>query len=182
VGPGNNLRLLGEFKRLGECMTTDQLRVQYYQFLVTKSHADKLKKRQEQLRLELMAEAKRRGEQTPEGHFRIIFDEAVNVDDKSFSVMKAERRVARYFNFDKAEELLVSKGLYSPEKVAEIENLLDQLAEKLLDEYDQPVEIDVEVRLSQDDVYGLFQEGKLTEEEVLSLEDEDESWAFQTRG
>lgn len=163
-------------------MQTDPLRVRYYQFLVTKAQAEAAKKEQEKLRVELMAEAKKRGEQTAEGHFRLEFDEPVGIGDKLYSVMKAERRVTRYFDYDKAEELLVSKGLYDPEKAAAMQRQLEVLAETLLDKYDQPVDIEIQVGLSQDAVYGLFQEDKISEEEVLSLENEDESWAFQTRG
>lgn len=160
----------------------DPLRVDYYKYLVTKDQAEKLTKEKDELKARLMEQAKKRGEQTPEGHHRLEFDESVTVAGRNYKVMKAEKRVQRFFSYEKAEELLTAKGLYDSGVVALIQQRILDFADDLLEEFGQPIDVEIDVGLSQDAVYALFQEGHLTEEEVLSLDDETITWAFQTRG
>jgi len=98
-------------------------------------------------------------------------------DDDYYFRIKRERRSSPTFDEDKAIELLIDKVLLNPHAFDYVYGELEKKAEELT--IGSPLKVTITVSIDQDEVYALYQQDELTEEEVLSLTGENVTWAFK---
>jgi hypothetical protein len=127
------------------------------EFLSIKFEVATLTERQDILKKDLMSEVAKNGEPDEKGNLFLELPTPVTVHGQTFGTLKRERRVSIVFDAEVAEQILVSHGLLEAATTIP-----------------EPVPF-----LDQDKIYVLHQEGKLTEEEIDSMFNEHESFAFK---
>jgi hypothetical protein len=148
----------------------------YSQFLALKAEVEdatpKLNNLKKEL-LQIVQEAKD-VDIDDKGSKYLSLEQPLTINGKTYSAMKRERRTTKVFLVEKAEELMTEKGLYDKARVDEFrEDILTQV-----DNFPQPVSVYVDIQLDQDEVYLAYQNDLLTEEEVDSLFEMSETFAF----
>lgn len=124
------------------------------QFLALREEEKVAAARKEVLKKELQPLVAKEGDlDEVAGHRTLAFSEPIEVDGKSFTGMKQEKRVSKTFDEEAAEVLLKAKGLW-----------------------DHAIEV-IEV-IDQDKVYALHMDEKITEAEMDSLLVSKETFAF----
>lgn len=133
--------------------STDSINVNHLanEFEETKSIEKRIKTRLTKMRDQLVDIVKSQGSPDDKGHLWVELSEDT---EQGSSSIKYERRASQVFDIDKAEEFLENKGLLGE----------CQVTITVLDE---------------SKVLRLFQEDKLTEEEIDSLYKVSESWALK---
>lgn len=128
------------------------------QFLALKFQETEITSRKNKLRDEVAAHVDAVGEPDEKGSLFWKLTPPIEINGQKFVEVKRERRVSTSLNEDATQELVASKG-----------------AEILARVY-KPV---TEIRLDQDELYVLNQEGVLTDAELDGLFEENESFAFK---
>lgn len=128
------------------------------QFLDLKARVEQETQERDRLRDELKAYVETTHDVTDvDGHQYRELSSPVTVAGKTYKTLKRERRVSTTLNEDRLLELAHEKGF--TDRVIKTMEYVDQ-----------------------DEIYVLYQEGKLTEEELDSLFDRNITWAFRPIG
>ena len=125
----------------------------FLQFLHLQAEERVLKTRREKLKTELTTVAEEYGEADDKGHLVHSLDSPVEFEGKSYSGFMKQRRVSSSFNEETAEEILRKREVYE-----------DALS--------------TQVYLDQDKVYRLQQEGRISEDDLDAMFEENVTWAF----
>lgn len=141
-------------KRTERPIRVGGLAAKFRQWAVIKHEVAELTKRQNQLRDEMAKTLTAEGAVDDKGSYFLDLPEPVEVNGQIFRQIKRERRAPQVFLESAAEELLSSLGLL--EEAQTTYTVLDQ-----------------------DKVYVLNQEGKLTDDQIDSLFETRESFAFK---
>jgi hypothetical protein len=124
------------------------------QWLTLKAEITIVDQRAKRLRKSLLDIVENEGEPDSSGHRYFDFDEPIKIGEKTYSAIKREVRTSTYLDEEKAEERLREKGLY-----------------------DEAVE--VVKRLSQDRIYVLYQEDRLSDGDIEYMFTKSETYALK---
>lgn len=136
------------------------------QFLMLKTEADRIGKRRDELKKRLTEVIEEEGYTDEKGSLYLDLDEPVEgADGKTYEVLKWERRVSRSLNMDKGEALVLSK------------TYIDKA-----DRQEYPLSkrcIVMVPMLDEEEVLKAYYDGIITEEEIDSIFDDRETFAFK---
>lgn len=125
------------------------------QYLTLNQNSTDLKTRADLIKKDLVAHVDQHGEVDEEkGHRVFLLSSPVEVAGKRYAGFMRQRRVSQSFNEDKAQELCEAKG------------------------FDKDDYITTQEYVDQDKVYRLYADDLLTDEEMKSLLNQSETWAF----
>lgn len=133
---------------------TDTLTRTFVQWQTLTDEKKQLEPRVAKLRKQLMEHNTAHGEPDDKGHIWLHFDPPISVGGRTYRGIKNEMRQSTVLDEDKAEEVLSAKGL--------------------LDRAVKTIKV-----LDQDEIYLLFQEGELSEEEIDNMFTTTTSYAFK---